>query len=152
MKRTPTPTALTLPAVMRSRLQQLSFFAGLVLVLAAMSLVLQAKAAEPAGKLTTEPARNYVVAPGDTLDRIIQKTMGQSPLKIELLREALAAANPQAIASVRSPRLKAGAVLHLPDHEALLRAAVLPLLPSVGMASHPTPNDADNRKRWVRYP
>lgn len=152
MKPTPTPTALALPAVLRSRVQQCLFFAGLLWVLAALSLTLQVQAAEPAGKLALEPARNYVVVPGDTLDRIIQKTMGQSPLKIELLREALAAANPQSIASVRNPRLKAGAVLQLPDHEALLRAAVLPLLPSVGMASHPTPMDADNRKRWVRYP
>lgn len=152
MKRTPAPTALALPAVLRSRAQQLSFFVGLVLVLAALSLAPQVQAAEPAAKLATDPGRSYVVAPGDTLDRIIQKTMGQSPLKIELLREALATANPQAIASVRSPRLKAGAVLQLPDHEALLRAAVLPLLQPAGMALHPTPLDADNRKRWVRYP
>jgi len=152
MKPTPTPAALALPAVLWGRAQRLSFFAGFMLVLAALSLSLQAQAAEPSAKLATEPGRSYVVARGDTLDRIIHKTMAQSPLRIELLREALAAANPQAIASVRNPRLKAGAVLQLPDHEALLRAAVLPLLPSVGMASHPTPNDADNRKRWVRYP
>ena len=152
MKPTPTPAALALPAVLWGRAQHLSFFAGFMLVLAALSLSLQAQAAEPSAKLATEPGRSYVVARGDTLDRIIHKTMAQSPLRIELLREALAAANPQAIASVRNPRLKAGAVLLLPDHEALLRAAVLPLLPSVGMASHPTPNDADNRKRWVRYP
>ncbi len=152
MKPSPTPTALALPAALPIRAQQLSFFAGLLLVLAALSLTLQVQAAEPSTKMATEPARSYVVAPGDTLDRIIQKTMGQSPLKIELLREALAAANPQAIASVRSPRLKAGVVLQLPDHEALLRAAVLPLLQPAGMALHPVPLDADNRKRWVRYP
>ena len=152
MKPIPRTIALALPAVLWGRAPRLSFSVGFVLVLAALSLSLQAQAAEPAAKLATEPARSYVVAPGDTLDRIIHKTMAQSPLRIELLREALAAANPQAIASVRNPRLRAGAVLQLPDHEALLRAAVLPLLPSVGMASHPTPNDADNRKRWVRYP
>lgn len=152
MKPTPPTIALALPADSRARAHTPLFLMAWVLVLASLGMSLQAQAADPAAKLATDPARSYVVAPGDTLDRIIQKTMGQSPLKIELLREALAAANPQAIASVRNPRLKAGAVLQLPDHEALLRATVQPLLPSVGMASHPTPNDADNRKRWVRYP
>ena len=113
MKPTPTPAALALPAVLWGRAQRLSFFAGFMLVLAALSLSLQAQAAEPSAKLATEPGRSYVVARGDTLDRIIHKTMAQSPLRIELLREALAAANPQAIASVRNPRLRAGAVLQL---------------------------------------
>jgi hypothetical protein len=153
MKPTSPTIALALPADLRARARTLSFLMAGVLVLAAFSLSLQAQAADPAAKQATDPARSYVVAPGDTLDRIIQKTMGQSPLKIELLREALAAANPQAIASVRNPRLKAGAVLQLPDHHALLRAAVQPLLqPADMVSSHPTPNDADNRKRWVRYP
>jgi Tfp pilus assembly protein FimV len=132
---------------------RLSFFAGLGAGAGRLELgAFQAQAAEPSARQATDPGRSYVVAPGDTLDRIIHKTMAQSPLKIELLREALAAANPQAIASVRNPRLRAGAVLQLPDHEALLRTAVLPLLQPAVMASHPTPVDADNRKRWVRYP
>ena len=153
MKPTPSTIALALPAVLRARAHRLSFLMAWVLVLATSSLTLQAQAAEPAGRLATDPARSYVVAPGDTLDRIIQKTMGQSPLKIELLREAMVAANPQAIASVRNPRLKAGAVLQLPDHHALLRAAVQPLLqPADVVSSQPTANDPDNRKRWVRYP
>ena len=153
MKPTPSIVAMALPAVWRARAHTLSFLMAWVLVLTAFSLTLQAQAAEPAGRLATDPARSYVVAPGDTLDRIIQKTMGQSPLKIELLREALAAANPQAIASVRNPRLKAGAVLQLPDHQALLRAAVQPMLqPADMVSSHPMATDADNRKRWVRYP
>ena len=152
MKPTPRTVALALPAVLWGRAQRLSFSVGFLLVMAALSWN-QAQAAEPAAKPATEPTRSYVVAPGDTLDRIIHKTMAQSPLRIELLREALAAANPQAIASVRNPRLKAGAVLQLPDHQALLRAAVQPMLqPADMVSSHPTAIDADNRKRWVRYP
>lgn len=112
----------------------------------------RAQAAEPApaDKSAQESPRSYVVAPGDTLDRIVQKTMGASPLRIELLREALAAANPQAISSVRNPRLKAGMVLQLPDHEALLRQTIAPLLPA-DSAAH-SQGGGDARKRWVRYP
>lgn len=99
------------------------------------------------------PARTYTVVAGDTLDRVVQKTMGSSPLKVELLRQALVQANPQGIAPGRNPRLKVGTVLQLPDHDALLRAVALPALqqaealpPQAGGAA------GDNRKRWVRYP
>lgn len=147
-----TTNNMSLLAAPRVRTLQVPFLMGLMLVLSAFFLARQSHAAEPAGKLAAESARSYVVAPGDTLDRIIQKTMAQSPLKVELLREALAAANPQAIPNVRNPRLKAGAVLQLPDDDALLQAVVLPMLQPAGMASYATSNDADNRKRWVRYP
>ena len=100
------------------------------------------------------PAATYTVAPGDTLDRVVQKTMGASPLKPELLKQALVQANPQAIPAGRNPRLKAGTVLQLPDHDALLRAVVLPLVQSV---DSPPPQVGgmpvgEHRKRWVRYP
>ncbi len=113
-----------------------------------------AAAAEPAAnrgasKSASDTARMYVVMQGDTLDRIVNKTMASSPLKPELLREALVAANPQAIPAGRHPRLKPGTVLQLPDHEALLRRTVQPLLPPAEQAVNA---EADARKRWVRYP
>ncbi len=113
-----------------------------------------AAAAEPAATPGTsrsaiDTARMYVVMQGDTLDRIVNKTMASSPLKPELLREALVAANPQAITAGRNPRLKPGTVLQLPDHEALLRRTVQPLLPPPEQAVNA---EADARKRWVRYP
>ena len=100
------------------------------------------------------PARTYVVAPGDTLDRVIQKTMGASPLKLELLRQALVQANPQAIAAGRNPRLKTGTVLQLPDQDALLRAVALPVMQQADTAPPQAGGSAagDNRRRWVRYP
>ena len=110
-----------------------------------------AAAAEPAAasKPASDTARMYVVMPGDTLDRIVNKTLAHSPLKPELLREALVSANPQVIPAGRNPRLKPGTVLQLPDHEALLRSTVLPLLPAADQAGSTA---ADARKRWVRYP
>ena len=114
------------------------------------ALAAEPAALQAAGK--AETARSYVVVSGDTLDRIVQKTKGQSPLRIELLRQALADANPQAITTVRNPRLKVGTVLQLPDHEALLRATVLPLLPPADAAALSPAGGADARKRWVRYP
>ena len=100
------------------------------------------------------PARTYTVVAGDTLDRVVQKTMGASPLKVELLRQALVQANPQGIAPGRNPRLKAGTVLQLPDHDALLRAVALPALQQAeGAQPHSGSGAAgDQRRRWVRYP
>lgn len=99
-------------------------------------------------------ARTYTVAPGDTLDRVVQKTMGESPLKPELLKQALAQANPQGIPAGRNPRLKAGSVLQLPDHDALLRAVLQPLVQHAESMPPQVGGNAvgDNRRRWVRYP
>lgn len=111
-----------------------------------------AAAAEPAAaasKSASDTSRMYVVMQGDTIDRIVNKTMAHSPLKPELLRDALVAANQQVIPAGRNPRLKPGTVLQLPDHEALLRRTVQPLLPPAEQAGNA---EADARKRWVRYP
>lgn len=99
-----------------------------------------------------QAGRVYVVMPGDTLDRVVQKTMAGSPLKNEFLREALVAANPQAIPAGRQPRLTPGTVLQVPAHEDVLRKVLLPLLPAVETASAPGPVEGDTRRRWVRFP
>lgn len=101
-----------------------------------------------------QAARVYVTVAGDTLDRVIRKTMADSPLKDELLRQAFIAANPKAFAAGRNSRLRVGTELKLPDNHALLREILLPLLSPTEVGSYfpPPPTTAEERRRWVRYP
>jgi hypothetical protein len=96
----------------------------------------------------------YVTVAGDTLDRVIRKTMAESPLKDELLRQAFIAANPKAFAAGRNSRLRVGTELKLPETNALLRDILLPLLSPTEVGSYfpPPPTTAEERRRWVRYP
>lgn len=99
--------------------------------------------------------RSYTVASGESLDRVIQKTMADSPLKTELLRQAFVQLNPQAFPNGRAVRLKAGTVLQIPDAAQLLRQAVLPALEGAEAAAvlrNGTPQAADDKRRWVRFP
>ncbi len=100
--------------------------------------------------------QSYSVLRGDTLDRIIQKTLSGSPLKIELLRKAFVDLNPQAFVSGNVSRLRAGVVLQVPDHAQLLRSTTLPVLESAEAAAvlrDGRPYNASNdRRSWVRFP
>ncbi len=106
--------------------------------------------ADVAGAAPALSARIYVTVPGDTLERVVHKTMASSPLRMELLRQALVAANPDLIPADRNPRIKPGTALQLPDHDALVRSVLLPLLQPFEAAHTPSP--ADGRRKWVRYP
>ena len=125
----------------------------LFMLIAAFSAV-SVHAAEPAQAL---PHSGYTVLRGDTLDRVIQKTMAGSPLKIEILRQAFADLNPQAFVNGKVARLKAGAVLQVPDHVQLLRATIMPVLGmtdiSAASAEAQSSNtNASERRGWVRFP
>lgn len=99
--------------------------------------------------------RSHTVAAGESLDRVIQKTMADSPLKTELIRQAFVQLNPQAFPNGRVVRLKAGTVLQVPDAAQLLRNALLPVLEGAEAAAvvrNGTPQAADEKRRWVRFP
>lgn len=91
----------------------------------------------------------YLVRSGDTLDRVIQKNMPNSPLKIELLREAIAHANPQVFTHPGSYHIRAGQVLQIPEMAQVVRSAVGPYLQN---SENLAQNDEQARRRWVRYP
>lgn len=99
-------------------------------------------------------SRSYVTVAGDNADRIVKKTLADSPLKEELLREALIQANPKVFTAGRNTRLKPGTAVVLPDQTAMLRQILIPLLEPREAAAHfpPPPTSADERRRWVRYP
>ena len=99
-------------------------------------------------------AMKYTVREGDTLDKIIRLHMGNSPLRIEILRDAVVKQNPHAFVKGSTKVLLANAVITVPNHTELLQKQLGTALP----VADPAPSAAntsmvdDRRKTWVRYP
>ena len=101
------------------------------------------------------PARSYLPKASETLDQVIARTLPDSPLKMELLRQAFMAQNPQAITPGKVPKLRKGVPLLVPDHEALLRMHLGSLAAPVEAPSPNarfSPSTSEERKRWVQFP
>jgi len=114
----------------------------------------------PALVLANSPAvrSTYKVETGDTLDKVIKKTMPDSPLRIDILRNAFVQQNPQAFTKSPPRALVAGAVLNVPSHDDLLRTHMVPGQ-SMGSnsvqrgGSYSTADmNMNERKNWVRFP
>mgnify|MGYP000396780747 FL=1 len=118
----------------------------------AMSAPMLALAAKPVVRST------YTVESGDTLDKVIRKTMPDSPLRADILRNAFVQQNPQAFTKSPPRSLMAGAVLNVPNHDDLLRSYVVPghAPGNSGMHRGGGYSTADmnmnERKNWVRFP
>jgi Tfp pilus assembly protein FimV len=95
--------------------------------------------------------QTYTVKRGETLDKIIQKTMADSPLRIELLRKAFIQLNPQAFPGGQASRMRADQLLQVPDALQLLRAVAMPQL-EITETSRAAPVSAQEQRRWVRFP
>ena len=113
------------------------------------------KAAAPAAPV--QPAvvasgRTYKVLRGESLDKVIQKTMADSPLRIELLRNAFIELNPQAFPGGQASRMRATELLNVPDAVQLLRAVATPLLETEDASRAAAPASAEQQRRWVRFP
>ena len=135
---------------------------GWTLLACALTLAEPAFAADPtpaggnaAAQAATSPgAVKYTVREGDTLDKIIRLHMGNSPLRIELLRDAVVKQNPHAFVKGSTKVLLAHAVITVPNHTELLQKQLGSAMP----LADPTPPAAstsmaeDRRKTWVRYP
>jgi hypothetical protein len=123
-----------------------------LLCCALLSAPLMALAVSPA------PRSTYQVVSGDTLDKVIRKTMPDSPLRVEILRNAFVQQNPQAFTKSPPRALMAGAVLNVPNHDDLLRTYIVPghVPGSSGMQRGGGYSTADlnmnERKNWVRFP
>ena len=101
------------------------------------------------------PPGSYKPKPGESLDAVITKTLGDSPLKLAVLRAAFIQQNPAAFVEGKAPLLRKGAVLMVPDHNALLLSLMPPTpahTPVAAMESQAAPSPDDDRKRWVKYP
>jgi Tfp pilus assembly protein FimV len=97
----------------------------------------------------------YTVREGDTLDKVIRLHMGNSPLRIEILRDAVVKQNPHAFVKGSTKVLLANAVITVPNHTELLQMQLGSALPKAEAAPPATTNTSmvdDRRKTWVRYP
>jgi Tfp pilus assembly protein FimV len=97
----------------------------------------------------------YTVREGDTLDKVIRLHMGNSPLRIEILRDAVVKQNPHAFVKGSTKVLLANAVITVPNHTELLQMQLGSALPKAEAAPPATTSTSmvdDRRKTWVRYP
>jgi len=117
----------------------------------------QAETTAPPASVITPPAaaNSYKPKASESLDQVIAKTLPGSPLKIELLRQAFVAQNPQAIIAGKVPKLRKGATLVVPDHDQLVQRTLGVLAPAIE-ATQPLvsarASTFEERKRWVQYP
>ncbi len=115
--------------------------------------------AAPLMGLAANPApRTYQVVPGDTLDKVIRKTLPESPLKVEILRNAFVQQNPQAFTKAPPRALMAGTVLNVPNHDDLVRTYMVPGYAAGNSGSQrgggysTADMNMNERKNWVRFP
>ena len=110
------------------------------------------------GQASAPTARTYQVVAGDTLDKVIRKTMPDSPLRSDILRNAFIQQNPQAFTKAPPRALMAGTVLNVPNHDDLVRFYM-----RAGHNAGSSGNyrgggystadmNMNERKNWVRYP
>lgn len=93
----------------------------------------------------------YRVQRGETLDRIIRKTMPGSVLSMAVLRKAFVALNPQAFPRGTAHIILANAVLQVPTIDDLRAMANGQALTASSDASGDGYASSDKRK-WVRFP
>ena len=89
------------------------------------------------------------------VDKLLQKLYPNSPIAITALRQALVEANPKVITGNPQQRVKAGAVLVVPDHVQVASKVLAPLVAehtAKSFESGPSARDNAVRKPWVRFP
>ena len=109
------------------------------------------KANTPRAPLITIPG-TYTPKSSDTLDKIIGLTLKDSPLRIEILRQAFISQNPKAFTGGKTLKVTKGLVLTVPDHDQLLLDTVGEKVQAIATIRHEASTNAEERKRWVRYP
>ena len=109
------------------------------------------KATTPGAPVTTIPG-TYTPKSSDTLDKIIGLTLKDSPLRIEILRQAFISQNPTAFTGGKTLKVTKGLVLSVPDHDQLLLDTVGEKVQAIATIRHEASTNAEERKRWVRYP
>lgn len=96
------------------------------------------KAAAPKRDLGGLPEMaNYTTQKGDTADKILQKFYPASPLRPEVLKEALVQNNPKAFPKGTAKSLVIGSNVSLPDPLELSRKLLLPVAAAAAVKSEP---------------
>lgn len=125
--------------------------------LAALSCLLAsaACASEPAaeGATPAQATPGYTVSQSTPIDKVVQKVYANSPLNMQVLRQALVDANPKVVTGNPQQRVKAGTVLNVPDHGQVVRTALTPFSANPdNTESGPAARDYSVRRPWVRFP
>jgi hypothetical protein len=108
--------------------------------------------AEPQGPVASV---QMTVEQSTPVDKLLQKFYPNSPIAIGALRQALVEANPKVITGNPQQRVKAGAVLVVPDHAQVASKVLTPLVAehtAKSFESGPSARDNAVRKPWVRFP
>lgn len=99
------------------------------------------------------------VMPGETLDRVIRRSLPGTPFRDAALRSAFVRLNPAAFPRGTPHLLVAGAVLQVPTVDDVLRTEdpgrdAAGMQPAAQYSPGPerAPAGDEERKRWVRYP
>ena len=71
---------------------------------------------------------NYKTKPGDTLDKVLQKFYGSTPLRSDILRDALVQNNPKAFTKGNPKNMIPGSTLSLPDPLELAKKLLPPVI------------------------
>ena len=94
-------------------------------------------------------SHSYTPSLGESLERIVSKTMPNSPLRAELLTQAFVALNPQAFGKTAPLRTLGTAALQVPNHNQLMHIALAQAgEPQQALATNAAPERWEN---WVRY-
>jgi hypothetical protein len=135
------------------------------------AIALLALASAPAGATTAAPgplaglsaSHTYTPTVGESLGRIVAKTLPNSPLSADLLAQAFVSLNPKAFSAGAGQRTLSAATLKVPNHNQLVqlvlakneaaRPALLAALATPDAKSAPPPavRASDKRENWVRY-
>ncbi|MSQ64753.1 MAG: hypothetical protein EXR37_00115 [Limnohabitans sp.] len=70
---------------------------------------------------------SYKTKAGDTVDKVLQKFYGSTPLRSDILRDALVQNNPKAFAKGNAKNLIPGSTLSLPDPLEIAKKRLLPV-------------------------
>lgn len=99
-------------------------------------------------------SHSYTPSVGESLERIVAKTMPNSPLRSDVLAQAFVALNPQAFGKSVPLRTLGSAALQVPNHNQLMHIALAsasePRQVSAPKAT-PAPAPVERREQWVRY-
>lgn len=108
------------------------------------------------GQVSSGPAgarMQVVVRPGETLDRVIGRTLRDSPYRVELLRDAFVRLNRSAFPRGTPHWLMAGAVLQVPTAADLMSQVDPRWWPASAQAEPANASTPQtDRRNWVRYP
>ena len=87
----------------------------------------------------------YIVEPGDTLDEIIVKLIGETPIRNRVLRDAFVQANPNSFRNSNPNYMLAGVRLRVPDAGDILELLFDMKSPTMRSANQ-------SRENWVHFP